>query len=106
MHGEIENNLRQLEHSLQKRLEDVKAGLIQEHSADSKEQAIERENDEVLLKIEESVATELAQVRNALKRLSAGEYGICEECGEQIALPRLKAMPFATLCVACAEARE
>lgn len=106
MHSEIEKELRNLEQSLQKRLDGVKAGLLQEHSADSKEQAIERENDEVLLKIEESVADELVQVRNALKRLDAGEYGICEACGEDISIGRLKAMPFATLCVVCAEARE
>ena len=106
MHSEIEKELRDLERSLQKRLDGVKDGLLQEHSADSKEQAIERENDEVLLKIEESVMEELTQVKNALKRLDAGEYGICEACGEEISIGRLKAMPFATLCVACAEARE
>ena len=106
MYSEIEKELRELEHSLQERLDGVKDGLLQEHSADSKEQAIERENDEVLLKIEESVSAELEQVKNALKRLDAGEYGICEACGDSIAVGRLKAMPFATLCVACAEARE
>ena len=106
MHSEIEKELRDLEQSLKKRVDSVKAGLLQEHSADSKEQAIERENDEVLLKIEESVTEELMQVRNALKRLDAGEYGICEACGEEISIGRLKAMPFATLCLACAEARE
>ena len=106
MYSEIEQELRQLERSLEQRLEDVRAGLVQQYSADSKEQAIERENDEVLQKIEESVLTELGQVKNALRRLHAGEYGICESCGEQIALERLKVMPFATLCVDCAEALE
>ena len=29
------------------------------------------------------------------------EYGICEECEEEIPLGRLKAMPFTRLCVNC-----
>ena len=106
MYSEIEQELRELDRSLEQRLADVKAGLVQQYSADSKEQAIERENDEVLQKIEESILVELSQVKNALRRLNAGEYGICEECGDEIAVGRLKAMPFATLCVDCAEARE
>jgi DnaK suppressor protein len=43
----------------------------------------------------------LAQVDEALSRLEAGEYGECEECGGEIALGRLEAMPFSRLCVTC-----
>jgi len=43
----------------------------------------------------------LAQVDDALGRLEAGEYGECEECGGEIALGRLEAMPFSRLCVTC-----
>ncbi len=103
---EIERQLHELERSLEQRLEDVKAGLVQQYSADSKEQAIERENDEVLEKIEETIIAELTQVKNALRRLREGEYGICESCGDEIAVERLKVMPFATLCVDCAAAME
>jgi DnaK suppressor protein len=35
-----------------------------------------------------------------------GEYGICEECGEDISLPRLKARPVTTLCVSCKARQE
>ncbi len=105
-YGEIETRLHELERSLEQRLEEVKAGLVQQYSADSKEQAIERENDEVLEKIEESIVAELAQVKNALRRLHEGEYGICESCGDEIAVARLEVMPFATLCVECAELME
>jgi DnaK suppressor protein len=43
----------------------------------------------------------LEQVDEALRRLDAGEYGECEECGGEIALGRLEAMPFSRLCVTC-----
>ena len=50
--------------------------------------------------------TELRQVNHALKLLDAGEYGICEDCGEPIPEPRLRAVPYATLCIECAEDEE
>lgn len=48
----------------------------------------------------------LTDIAQALTRIEAGEYGVCEECGEDIALARLKARPMATLCVNCQTARE
>lgn len=41
------------------------------------------------------------EIKKALARFETGEYGICEECGEDIGVPRLLAQPFATLCVHC-----
>lgn len=48
----------------------------------------------------------LRAVAAALKRLEAGEYGECQDCGESIAAKRLQFDPCATLCIACAENRE
>jgi DnaK suppressor protein len=48
----------------------------------------------------------LYQIDDALRRLKKGEYGLCEECGEPIGFKRLKAMPFARLCVRCQEEEE
>jgi len=41
------------------------------------------------------------EVNEALARVKDGEYGICQECGEEIGLARLRAQPTATLCVHC-----
>lgn len=48
----------------------------------------------------------LASIREALSRIESGEYGICEECGDDIAAARLNAQPMATLCVHCQSRRE
>ncbi|HHO75363.1 MAG TPA: TraR/DksA family transcriptional regulator [Deltaproteobacteria bacterium] len=48
----------------------------------------------------------LDQIENALSKLDQGEYGYCEDCEESIPVGRLKAMPFATLCVKCKSERE
>ncbi len=48
----------------------------------------------------------LRQIDAALARLHAGRYGQCAGCSEPIPLARLKALPFATLCVPCQERSE
>lgn len=48
----------------------------------------------------------LAQIDAAIRRHRAGTYGRCFGCGEEIPLPRLKALPFAERCAQCQEDRE
>ncbi|MBV5350084.1 TraR/DksA family transcriptional regulator, partial [bacterium] len=40
-------------------------------------------------------------IDEALLRIAEGEYGICEECDEDIPLGRLKVLPFTRHCVKC-----
>lgn len=44
----------------------------------------------------------LADVGDALDRLDAGGYGVCEVCGGPIPAARLEVRPFARTCVGCA----
>lgn len=46
---------------------------------------------------------ELNEIKRALERLDAGVYGICTKCDEPIDPKRLEVLPYAELCVACAE---
>jgi DnaK suppressor protein len=48
----------------------------------------------------------LRQIDEAIQRLDEGTYGVCSECDERISEPRLKALPFATVCRACQAQRE
>ncbi len=48
----------------------------------------------------------LHSVRRALEKLEEGTYGRCDECGEPIPLARLRIMPEATRCIACASLAE
>ena len=45
----------------------------------------------------------LRNVRAALDRIAEGKYGTCLECEEEISHKRLRAMPWATLCIDCQE---
>ena len=46
------------------------------------------------------------KIADALVRLDEGTYGVCFECDEQIAEPRLRALPFALRCKDCEETIE
>ncbi len=46
---------------------------------------------------------ELGRIEAALRRIADGDYGVCLDCGEEIARGRLKIQPTATRCVRCAE---
>ncbi len=50
----------------------------------------------------------LKRVVAALQRLKdePHDFGNCSDCGEEIPLPRLKAMPYAELCVDCQQKRD
>src|SRR5215510_12949708 len=45
------------------------------------------------------------QLEEAIAKLDAGEYGVCESCHTAIADARLEAMPTARLCMTCASQR-
>lgn len=47
-------------------------------------------------------ATEVLAIKNALLRLEEGEYGYCEDCGEDIPAKRLELTPTAVRCISCA----
>jgi two-component system cell cycle response regulator DivK len=48
----------------------------------------------------------IREIDAALDRLNAGTYGKCEDCGQEIGIDRLRALPMTTFCINCAAARE
>lgn len=48
----------------------------------------------------------VAQIDHVLQKIESGKYGICEDCGKRIPEARLKAVPFAYLCVECKQRDE
>ena len=62
--------------------------------------------DDLDLAVIQMKAETLARIDVALKRLDAGSYGDCVECGQAISKERLQAMPFAVRCTSCESTRE
>ena len=70
---------------------------------DFAEQATQRENDDVLNALNEDAKVIVGQINSALHRIESGDYGICTECGAEISEGRLDIVPYAALCIKCAE---
>jgi len=83
------------------RLERITRDAGKPLDADFEEQAVERENAEVLVALDGSIRAEMAQIEKTLARLDKGEYGICEGCGDPIPPKRLEALPYANRCISC-----
>lgn len=67
---------------------------------DMTQQAAERE---LAVRILDQESALIRQLRSAIDRISDGSYGICLQCVDEIAPRRLKAIPWAELCVNCQE---
>lgn len=74
-----------------------------EGGPDPVDTAREREEETVWLAVLDRSRDMRATVEEALRRLATGQYGLCVECGQHIALARLRALPFAVRCLACQE---
>src|SRR6266568_4276136 len=82
----------------------VKKGSDQptgEPSGDIYDQASNERDRELLLLLGDREREKVRNIEEALLRIDEGEYGVCEECEEEIPLGRLKVLPFARLCVKC-----
>lgn len=48
----------------------------------------------------------LEKIEHALEKMRANEFGLCEECGDEISTKRLEARPETNLCIKCKEEQE
>lgn len=81
----------------------VEGSGYEDHPADVASETFEREKD---LAVAESMEATLQRIKDALHKLDHGTYGRCDSCGRPISAQRLKALPFATLCLECQERSE
>ena len=51
--------------------------------------------------LRERESVRLAQIQGALRRLDAGTYGVCTECGNPVAAERLFVFPESGTCTDC-----
>ncbi|MDD2581121.1 MAG: TraR/DksA family transcriptional regulator [Desulfuromonadaceae bacterium] len=93
-----EDTLREIRKSVKKGTEAVAAI---EPGGDIYDQASSERDRELGLLLGDREREKIHSIDEALLRIDEGEYGICEECDEDIPIGRLKAMPFTRHCVKC-----
>ena len=103
----LEGRRRELVCEVQEKIRDGRRAITNEREVldegDSSVVDIQEEIEFALIQIK---AATLNKIDAALQRLGEGAYGVCFECGEEIAEARLRALPFAVRCKDCEEARE
>lgn len=77
-----------------------------ENFPDPSDRASMESNRNSVLRIRDRERKLIFKIQEALRRLDEGSYGICEECGEEIGIERLKARPMTTLCIECKSSQE
>ncbi|MBI2173643.1 MAG: TraR/DksA C4-type zinc finger protein [Candidatus Omnitrophica bacterium] len=73
------------------------------HMADMAADTYERELSMNIVSSEQAL---LYQIDEALKHIDEGTYGICQQCSQPISTSRLKAVPYAILCIDCKRSKE
>ena len=107
---------KQLNHQLQSLLREA-SGTVEGMSDEEKKETFPDPTDRAaletdrnfLLRIRDRERKLITKIRESLKRIEEGEFGICASCGGDISAGRLEARPVTTLCIQCktdAEANE
>jgi len=99
--GEIKSIAEETSKSPREASGDLSAYTV--HMADMAADAYERE---VSMNIVSSEQEVLYQIDDALKRMDEGAYGVCQQCEKPITMSRLKAVPYASLCIQCQRVKE
>ncbi len=59
-----------------------------------------------MLRIRDRERKLIVKIREALERIEDGNFGVCELCGDDIGIDRLKARPVTTHCIECKRREE
>jgi RNA polymerase-binding transcription factor len=74
-----------------------------EEFADAGTATFEREKD---LSLTNNIRDLTEKIDHAMELIDQGTYGLCERCGKPIEKARIKALPYATLCIKDKQAEE
>jgi DnaK suppressor protein len=85
--------------SIEDEAEEVNGGLDTDDLGETASITLGREID---YSLGENSQTVLTEIDAALQRIEDGTYGTCGNCGKEIAVGRLEAHPWASLCIDCA----
>ncbi len=105
----LEDRRREILNEVQSKIKDVRSegtASLNTGVVDAEETSVSDIQEDIELALIQMKAETLTRVNEALERLNAGNYGRCNECGDEISPQRLRALPFAVRCKDCEEARE
>ncbi len=93
----LERQLQELQSDFGKEMQSMGSPAL----ADINDQATLESERSFELRIKDRERKLIGKVQEALKKIGDGSYGVCESCGETIALKRLQARPVTSYCINC-----
>jgi RNA polymerase-binding protein DksA len=102
----VKKQLEERQEFLHKKLERITENVRSPLAADSEEQVVVRENQEVIDDLGNMTRKEISEIASALARIESGDYGVCIDCGVEIPEERLEVKPYARRCIQCEEKNE
>lgn len=103
--GILQERRREILAQVQRRESDMRAESA-EGANDELADVLDTEPSDIDLAIIAMKRETLLKLEQAEEKLEEGKFGDCFECGDEIAVRRLRALPFAVRCKDCEEARE
>lgn len=100
----LDKMLNEIQEKGQNTIEDL-SGSNQAY-ADPADRASQESEQFFTLRLRDRDRKLITKIKEAQERIEDGSYGICEACGEEISIPRLKARPVTTLCIQCKSKQE
>jgi len=91
---------------LRHQLTDTQGSRPAKAFCDIADQAAESLHDVLAKEVAEIASADLQMIDLAIEKLNGKTYGVCENCGRRIPPERLRALPFAHLCVQCKRKEE
>lgn len=82
------------------------SGSSDENFPDPTDRASHETDTNFLLRVKDRERRLITKVKEALKRIEDGTYGVCELCGEEISVKRLEVRPVTTCCIECKKEEE
>ncbi len=106
LHRMLTERRRVLLETQQVEQDELRALHSQDRQPEYEEGAQNKLADDVLTTLSESARREVIQIDAAIGRMDAGRYGKCVDCGQDIPIERLRALPFTLRCQEDEELRE
>lgn len=103
---EIKDKLITEKESLLRKLGSKNLSIDDSEMPDPVDLAVTNYSKNVMLSVSENESRQLMLINDALERIEDGEYGLCQNCEEEIVEKRLNAVPWAKYCLACQELDE
>lgn len=103
----LEERRRELALEVHAKIRDARAENTHEHNVFDEGEASDMDiQEEIGFALIQMKSETLDRINTALRRIDEGTYRVCFECGDDIAEPRLRALPFAVRCKDCEDSRE